>query len=169
MINSIISRMDYCNLASYNLPKLQLRKLQMVLSSAVIIRVISPQEKITPVFIELHWLPVRARIVFKLCVLARRSLISRCPPYLRELLHVTQSGEVIYICRAFLEPHFMKHSTPHTFDCLLSTLPPQACRISSFLISKEPRISRFKKKLIAFMFSACCDMETSTITMAYEV
>ena len=94
VINNIVSRVDYCNSIYYNLPKLQLRKLQMVLNRAArLIKGIPPRERITPVLIELHWLPIKARIVFKLCVLTHQALITGRPPYLRELLLLIQPGE----------------------------------------------------------------------------
>ena len=77
VIKSIISRVDYCNSVYNNLPKLQLRKLQMVLNRAGrLIKGIPPRERITPVLIELHWLPIKARIVFMLCVLTRQAFVS---------------------------------------------------------------------------------------------
>ena len=43
-------------------------------------------ERITPVLIELHWLPVKARITFKICVLTYLALNEGVPKYLKEYL-----------------------------------------------------------------------------------
>ena len=46
--------------------------------------VASLPEHITPVLQQLHWLPVRQRVHFKLAVLAYKSLHDRLPSYLAE-------------------------------------------------------------------------------------
>jgi len=40
------------------------------------------RDHITPVLRQLHWLPVRQRIDFKLAVLVYKSLLGLTPPYL---------------------------------------------------------------------------------------
>ena len=68
--NYIITRLDYCNSLYHELPAYQLKKLQLVFNRAARLIVGTvPRERITPVLIELHWLPIKARIVFKICVL----------------------------------------------------------------------------------------------------
>ena len=44
------------------------------------------RDHITPVLIELHWLPVRARIEFKILLLVYKSMHEKAPHYLRDLL-----------------------------------------------------------------------------------
>ena len=69
--NYIITRLDYCNSLYHELPAYQLKKLQLVFNRAARLIVgISSRERITPVLIDLHWLPIKARIVFKICVLS---------------------------------------------------------------------------------------------------
>ena len=72
--NYIITRLDYCNSLYYELPAYQLKKLQLVLNRAARLVGISLRERITPVLISLHWLPIKARIVFKICVLTHIAL-----------------------------------------------------------------------------------------------
>ncbi len=43
-------------------------------------------ERITPVLIELHWLPVKARIIYKICVMTYVAMKTGNPEYLRKLL-----------------------------------------------------------------------------------
>ena len=71
----IIPRPDYCNSLYYELPAYQLKKLQLVFNRAARLIVgTAPRERITPVLIDLHWLPIKARIMFKICVLTYRIL-----------------------------------------------------------------------------------------------
>ena len=73
--NYIITRLDYCNSLYHKLPAYQLKKLQLVFNRAArLIAGTAPRERITPVLIDLHWLPIKARIVFKICVLTYTAL-----------------------------------------------------------------------------------------------
>ena len=59
--NYIITRLDYHNSLYHELPAYQLKKLQLVFNRAARLIVgISPRERITPVLIDLHWLPIKA-------------------------------------------------------------------------------------------------------------
>ena len=64
----ISSRVDYCNSLLYGLPEYQLNKLQRVQNMCA--RLICNESKychITPLLVDLHWLPVKFRIEFKSC------------------------------------------------------------------------------------------------------
>jgi len=63
----ILSRLDYCNFMFYGLIHIQLRRLQSVQNAvARLVTGRRQREHITPVLIDLHWLPVRRRVDFKL-------------------------------------------------------------------------------------------------------
>ena len=48
-------------------------------------------EHVTPSLIQLHWLPVRRRIYFKLCTIMHAVHTGRCPAYLQEIIHTASS------------------------------------------------------------------------------
>ena len=86
--NYIITRLDYFNSLYHKLPAYQLKNLQLVFNRAARLIVgISPRERITPVLIDLHWLPIKARTVFKICVLTYIALNTGKPVYLRNKLN----------------------------------------------------------------------------------
>ena len=83
----ISSKLDLCNSILYGLPVTELNKLQRVQNSAA--RLISRTPKshyITPVLQQLHWLPVKDRISFKLLLLTFKALHGLAPIYISELI-----------------------------------------------------------------------------------
>ena len=87
--NHVLSRLDYCNSLYYGLPKYLLRKLQNTQNKAAkLIKELHlrDRERITPILIELHWLPVKARIEYKILLLVYKVLRYNEPKYLRNKL-----------------------------------------------------------------------------------
>ena len=83
----VISRIDYCNSLYIGLPNYLLRKLQTVMNrSARLIYSLPPRVPTTKYLIELHWLPIKARIEFKICLMAFKALRLGEPKYLSDLL-----------------------------------------------------------------------------------
>ena len=82
----IISKMDYCNSLFIGLPNVILKKVQSVLNRvARLIFNLPPRVPTTSSLIELHWLPLKARIEFKICLITFKALKFNQPSYIREL------------------------------------------------------------------------------------
>ena len=83
----ILSKLDYCNSLLAGIPQESLNRLQLVQNNAA--RLVSKTKKsdhITPVLRDLHWLPVRHRIVFKVCTIVFKCINNHAPLYLKNLL-----------------------------------------------------------------------------------
>lgn len=92
----ITSRVDYCNSLLYGAPDVLLKKLQGVMNAAA--RVVSQTGKfthITPVLKNLHWLPVKCRIRYKLAVLAFKCIHGAAPGYLSHIVVVREPSRVL--------------------------------------------------------------------------
>lgn len=85
----VTSRIDYCNALLYALPKNRIQKIQKVQNAAArILRKVPKREHITPVLKAIHWLPVPARIEFKILVTVFKCIQGTAPPYLQELVRM---------------------------------------------------------------------------------
>ena len=89
LVNSfVISRVDYCNSLLVGLPKCHLHRIQLVMNAAA--RLLYRGQKkdhITPLLRDkLHWLPIAARIQFKVCLLTYKSLHGQAPRYIADFL-----------------------------------------------------------------------------------
>ena len=76
----VTSRLDRCNSLLYGLPDYLIQRLQYVMNAAA--KVITCKRKfdhVTPLLIELHWLPVRQRIVFKILLYTLKALHGATP------------------------------------------------------------------------------------------
>ena len=83
----IISKVDYCNSLFIGLSNVILEKVQSVLNRAArLIFNVPPRVPSTSSLIELHWLPLKARIEFKICLITFKALKFNQPSYIRELL-----------------------------------------------------------------------------------
>jgi len=85
------ARLDYCNSVLYKTSQSNISKLQRVQNSlARIVTNSRKRDHITTTLADLHWLPIPARIDYKIAVLTFKSLVSRQPSNSCELFDVHQ-------------------------------------------------------------------------------
>ena len=71
----VTSRIDFCNSLLYGLPASHLNKVQRILISEVgLVCRAACYCRITPLLYELHWLPVRQRISFKILLFVFKAI-----------------------------------------------------------------------------------------------
>ena len=83
--NCISVQIDFCNPFYFGLPNTKLKQLQLIISDMTRLVAGLPRfsrERITPITIELHFLPIKARINFKICLLVYKALKLGQPAYL---------------------------------------------------------------------------------------
>ena len=110
-------------------------------------------ESITPVLAALHWLPIKARITYKIALLTRKVLTTQQPRYLSSLIRANQPTRQL---------------RPSTHRVLFSTAPRTAfasrafCHAAPAVWNKLPNflnvvhstvsLSEFKRNLKSFLY-----------------
>ena len=88
----VLSRLDYCNALLAELPASTLAPLQRVMHAAArLVCNLLPRDHVTSAMKLLHWLPVKQRVDFKLCLLVHLAINGRAPTYLNDLIKTTAS------------------------------------------------------------------------------
>ena len=83
----VLSRLDYSNSLLININKTDIERLQRIQNRAArIVFIVGKQESATPLFRELHWLPVEKRILYKISLIVFKCIHKMAPGYLDTLL-----------------------------------------------------------------------------------
>ena len=94
--------MHNCNGVLYGLPDCKIIKLQRAQNVAA--RLLTSSRKydhITPVLQELHWLPVRYRIHFKILLLTYKALNCMTLAYVNDLINVIKKARTLFTALQF--------------------------------------------------------------------
>ena len=169
--NYVISRLDYCNSIYYGLPNYLLKKLQNILNRAArLIRGLSPYDRITPVLIDLHWLPIKARIIFKINVFTFQAMKYGKPVYLRELLHDFQPE--VNVTLRHNEELFrleMPRSNSENGFRAFEKCAPRLFNSLPYNVRASQNVEIFRKRLKTFLFEEAFDMNSLSIVDSYRV
>src|SRR4029434_6841911 len=93
----VSSRLDYCNALLTGLLACVVKPLQMIQNAAARLVFNQPQRAhVTLLLIELHWLPVAARIKLKSLMLAYRVIPGSAPTYLNALVRANVTPQMLH-------------------------------------------------------------------------
>ncbi len=88
----IFSHLDYCNGLIYGIPEYQMSKLQRIQNMAARLVFRLPKfSHVTPLMVELHWLPVSYRVQFKLLLYVFKAINGTAPQYIQDMFTVYTS------------------------------------------------------------------------------
>ena len=147
------AKLDYCNGILHGISTTNINKLQRVQNTLA--RVVTGGRRydhITPVLKELHWLPIKHRIDFKLATIVYKVKQTQEPSYLAELLIGHKSNRNLRsndryqlerpITRTVLATRAFSVAAPNIWNCLPN------------IIKTQDTIKKFKSKLKTHHFKS---------------
>ena len=156
LANSLVSsKLDYCNSLYSGISQVNLNKLQRIQNSlARVITNTSKYHHITPILKKLHWLPIKQRIDYKLCLLTYKTLTNQQPTYLYNSLSFpshsvsTRSSDSLVLSIPYVRSSLGKRAFSVIGPRLWNSLPPDTRNSSSLPIFR----SRLKTYLFKIAF-----------------
>ena len=96
ILSLVVTHLDYANAILYGTSESNLRRMQRIqnIAAKVVCDRMGYMESARACLRELHWLPIRARIEFKILVLVYTSLKGLAPLYLTEILKLKQINAI---------------------------------------------------------------------------
>ena len=143
----VTSRIDYCNGLLYGLPDCEISKLQRVQNAAA--RLLTSSRKYDHIMLvlhDLHWLPVKYRIHFKILLLTLKALNGMAPAYISDLINVrkrarysllSNSSIILLHPAGKMKKTFGDRSFSVAAPTLWNALPTSLCNIDSILTFKS--------------------------------
>ncbi|XP_068108608.1 uncharacterized protein [Hyperolius riggenbachi] len=148
----VSSRLDYCNALLIGSTDKVLRPLQLVQNAAARLLANAPRSShITPVLQTLHWLPVKWRINFKICLLTFKALHQKGPKYIADLLELyapprtLRSANKMKLVIPRIHLTFGARAFSYAAPTLWNSLPQS--------VREAPSLDSFKKRLKTHLFS----------------
>ena len=87
----VTTKLDLNNSLPAGLPACARNKLQLVQNAAAkIVKGLKKYDHVSPALRDLHWLPVKRRIEFKVLLLCYKALNDGGPAYLKDMLHISE-------------------------------------------------------------------------------
>ena len=154
----ISSRLDFCNSLLTGLPQQSLNRLQKVQNaSARLLTRTKSSDHITPILYNLHWLPVKHRIQFKILLLTFKALHGLAPCYITHLLQQrnirpglrsSSSSHILYVPKTRLASYG---------DRAFSSCAPRLWNSLPDELRATPDLSTFKHNLKSHLFNLTAD------------
>ena len=169
----ILSHVDYCNSLFLGLPNYLLKKIQTILNKcARLIYSLPPRTPTTRFLIELHWLPIRARIEFKICLIVFKAIMFKQPKYIVDLITSAETETQmslrsrddpyrLYEPRAVNERAFAERSFAYVAPRLYNKLPVE--------VKQQPTLDCFKARLKSFLFTQAYDTTRNVMNELYRL
>ena len=151
---NVTTLLDYCNAVLIGLPASEIDRLQKIQNYAArIIKQVPRYSHITPVLKELHWLPIKFRIEYKIIMMTFKALNGLAPQYIEDLVTKYQPSRNLRSMNAgklVQPPHKNDAYGGRSFEVvapmLWNGLTPSLRRITSLPVMKTSLKTHLFKK-----------------------
>ena len=154
VLSLVISHLDYCNVILYGISQNEIGKLQRIQNMcAKLVLNRSKYDSAKQSLFDLHWLPIRARITFKILTYMFNCSVGNAPEYLRELLITQESKRTLRSPVSSECCSVVPFNKKKTFsDRSFSTTGPKLWNELPLAIRKCETVEKFKRELKTYYF-----------------
>ena len=149
VLSLVISHLDYCNVILYGISNCDIAKLQRIqnmCAKLVLNRRKSDSSK--QALYDLHWLPIKARIKFKILVYMYNCRVGNAPPYFTDLLTTKVQNRCLRSSASSVVSYEVPLNKCKTFsDKCFSTIGPKLWNDLPLNIRQCSSVDSFKKHL----------------------
>ncbi len=154
----VTSRMDYANVLLHGLPRTLLNRLQLLQNTCARLVSRTPRrEHITPVLMELHWLPVEYRTEYKVLLYTYKALHGCAPKYICDLVEMYSPTRALRSSTQCLLKTQHTHKTAYGLRSFRVTAPILWNRLPKQL-KRAPTLESFKSQLKTVLFKRAYDL-----------
>jgi hypothetical protein len=148
-LSLVISHLDYCNAILYGISHCEIQKMQRIHNMcAKLVLNRGKYESSKQSLYDLHWLPINARITFKICTFIFNSSIGNGPAYLTSLLTKKMPSRHLRSAASSEGCYVVPFNKKKTFsDRSFSTVGPRLWNELPIDIRQSDSVDIFKSKL----------------------
>lgn len=154
VLSLVVSHLDYCNIILYGISQTELSKIQRIQNMcAKLVLNKSKYDSSKQALFDLHWLPIKARISFKILTYMYNCSVGNAPSYLTELLCLKQSKRVLRSSESSVNCYAVPFNKNKTFsDRSFSTIGPKLWNDLPVSLRRCDSVDSFKSQLKSFYF-----------------
>ena len=158
VVNSLVmSCLDYCNALFIGAGEQQLNQLQLVQNAAS--KAITGKYKYDHIgddLLNLHWLDIRKRIIFKVALMAHKSILGVAPVYMQDMFKYSHHGHVLKLMTPFAFSRYGSRSFSYVAPRIYNRLPT--------IVTTSENLKDFKTKLKTYLFK----LSTNELQKLYQ-
>ena len=153
LANALVSsRFDYCNSLLSGIAETELTKLRRVLNRlAGVVTKSPPFTRSVPLLRSLHWLPLKCRVHFKICLLTYKAPHEEQPVYLRSLIAISLPSRSLRSNRGITLsiPRINTNTSARAF----SLCTPSLWNNLPLSVRSATSVATFRRRLKTYLFN----------------